>query len=260
MTGTEALRAFDDYFSLFPWATLPPGATGFDLGCGSGRWARFVAPRVAQLHCIDASPAAVEVARRNLSKHSNCVFHVASVDAMPIADGTMDFGFSLGVLHHVPDTAAGIATCARKLKPDAPFLLYLYYNFENRSVAFRALWRMTDVLRRGICRLPVASRLASTAVIAAGVYWPLARLARAAERRGFNVDSVPLSAYRNSSFYTMRTDSYDRFATQLEQRFSRAEITSMMAAAGLERISFRDAAPFWCAIGYLRRLPPTVSH
>lgn len=28
---------------------------GFDLGCGSGRWAFFVAPKVAKLHCIDRS-------------------------------------------------------------------------------------------------------------------------------------------------------------------------------------------------------------
>jgi hypothetical protein len=54
------------------------------------------------------------------------------------------------------------------------------------------------------------------------------------------------------SFYTMRTDSRDRFGTRLEQRFSRTEIEKMMLAAGLERTRFSDSEPFWCAVGYRR--------
>ena len=89
----ELERIFDEYFERFPWQELPPQAVGFDLGCGSGRWAKFVANRVGHLHCVDASPAALEVAQRNLAQNSNCEFHCASVDQMPILDGTMDFGF-----------------------------------------------------------------------------------------------------------------------------------------------------------------------
>lgn len=37
----ERARLFEAYFSIFPFATLPAGAEGFDLGCGSGRWAFF---------------------------------------------------------------------------------------------------------------------------------------------------------------------------------------------------------------------------
>jgi 2-polyprenyl-3-methyl-5-hydroxy-6-metoxy-1,4-benzoquinol methylase len=32
----------------------------------------------------------------------------------------------LGVLHHIPDTAAAMRDCVRKLKLGAPFLFYLY--------------------------------------------------------------------------------------------------------------------------------------
>ena len=67
VASSELEAIFREYFAVFPWAHLPARAIGFDLGCGSGRWARFVAPRVGQLHCIDASHAALEVARRNLA-------------------------------------------------------------------------------------------------------------------------------------------------------------------------------------------------
>jgi hypothetical protein len=51
----------------------------------------------------------------------------------------------------------------------------------------------------------------------------------------------------------MRTDALDRFGTPLEQRFTRAQITKMMTAAGLENIRFSDGFPFWCAVGFKRR-------
>ena len=249
---TELRAIFDQYFALFPWQRLPNNAVGFDLGCGSGRWARFVAERVGKLHCIDASASALAVAQRSLATHKNCEFHHAGVDAMPLADASMDFAYSLGVLHHVPDTAAGIASCVAKLKPGAPFLLYLYYAFDQRPAWFRGLWRVSDVLRRLLSRAPYALRYAVSQILALSIYWPLARGARWLEGRGYDVGGLPLSAYRDTSFYTMRTDALDRFGTRLEQRFTRAEISKMMIAAGLEDIRFSNSEPYWCALGVRR--------
>ena len=48
---------FDQYFSIFPWHTLPKDAVGFDMGCGTGRWAQFVAPKVKTLNCVEPSDA-----------------------------------------------------------------------------------------------------------------------------------------------------------------------------------------------------------
>src|ERR1019366_5221383 len=113
----------------------------------------------------------------------------------------MDFGYSLGVLHHVPDTRAGVRACVAKLKPGAPFLVYLYYAFDNRPAWFRSLWKATDVGRRVISRLPSGARNAASDVIAATVYLPLARTAALLDAAGVNVAAFPLAAYRNSPFY-----------------------------------------------------------
>jgi SAM-dependent methyltransferase len=245
----EAIAAFDQYFLVFPWAAVPSNAEGFDLGCGSGRWARIMAPRVGRLHCIEPSEA-IKVARRVLAEHSNVSFHQSYVDSIPLADASMDFGYSLGVLHHVPDTPAGIRACVGKLKPGAPFLLYLYYAFDNRPAWFRMLWRISDAARRVICRLPFLMKRVIASAIAAFIYWPLARVTKFVESRGSDVSSYPLSYYRDRSFYVMRTDSLDRFGTRIEKRFRREEILAMMEAAGLERIQFSPSAPYWCAVGY----------
>jgi ubiquinone/menaquinone biosynthesis C-methylase UbiE len=240
---------FNEYFAVFPWHLLPPDATGFDMGCGSGRWATLVAPKVGTLHCIDPAEGALDVARRNLTAYPNCVFHLAGVDTIPLEDGSADFGYSLGVLHHIPDTQAGLKACVAKLKPGAPFLVYLYYAFDNRPGWFRLLWRTTEAGRFLLSRSPYPLRFAASQVIAATIYWPLARLARLAEKSGRRVEAYPLAYYRHRAFYVMRTDALDRFGTRLEKRFTRKQIESMMSAAGLTNITFSDHPPHWCASG-----------
>ncbi|KAB2847972.1 MAG: SAM-dependent methyltransferase, partial [Hyphomicrobiaceae bacterium] len=50
LSAAEAGAIFDQYFAHFLFDQLPPDAEGFDLGCGSGRWAARVAPKVGRLH------------------------------------------------------------------------------------------------------------------------------------------------------------------------------------------------------------------
>ncbi len=241
---------FDDYFRIFPWHLLPVGGgVGLDVGCGTGRWSVLVAPRVQQLHLLDPSAEALSVAKENLRGMNNVSYHLQSVAAIPLPSQSLDFAFSLGVLHHVPDTRAAIAAIADKLKPNAPFLVYLYYALDNRPVWYRLLWRVTDLARFVVSRLPYPLRLMISQIIAALIYWPLARLARFVSRRGRSANALPLSYYADKSFYVMRTDAYDRFCTRLEKRFRRGEIEHMLTRAGFKDITFSRAQPFWCAVG-----------
>lgn len=245
----ELREIFEGYFDLFPWEKISQKAVGFDLGCGSGRWAAFVAPRVGVLHCIDPSPEALSVARKNLKEHSNCRFHLATADRIPIPEASADFGYSIGVLHHIPDTCAALKAAGSKLKPGAPFLVYLYYAFDNRPKWFRFVWIISEIGRSAISKMPYSLRYWFSQFIAFSIYFPLARVAFLLENMGLKVDSFPLSYYRNRDFYVMRNDALDRFGTALEKRFSRKEIQEMMWTAGLEEIRFGDKAPYWCAIG-----------
>ena len=111
------------------------------------------------------------------------------------------------------------------------------------------IWKASDLVRRMIFRFPPTAKHVVTDIIAMFVYWPLARLSLLFERLGLSVSGIPLSYYRNHSFYTLRTDSRDRFGTPLEQRFDRVQIEKMMISAGLENIQFSESAPFWCVVG-----------
>ena len=249
LSKDELGKMFDNYFNIFPWEKLSAESVGFDLGCGSGRWAKMVAPRVGKLHLIDASGDAVAVAKRNLQSADNCEFHHAGVEEIPLENTSCDFGYSLGVLHHIPDTQAGLQACVDKLKKGAPFLLYLYYRFDNRPFWFRMIWRASDVVRQLVSKMPHSLRFGMSQILAAGVYFPLARTAKILEKSGVNVESFPLSQYRHNSFYVMRTDALDRFGTRLEQRFTKAEMRQMMEEVGLESITFSHTS-FWTAVGF----------
>ncbi len=251
-SASDRAAIFDCYFHIFPWDRLPASSTGMDVGCGSGRWSVLVAPRVGHLHLLDASADALNVARGNLAAAKNVTFHHASVGELPLPDGSLDFAFSLGVLHHVPDTQAAISKISTKLKSGAPFLIYLYYALDNRPVWYRALWKFSNIFRVMISNLPERPRLWISQIIAVLVYWPLARFAALVEWFGYSADALPLESYKHRAFYVMRTDAYDRFCTRLEQRFTREQVNGMLVAAGFQDIRFSDRVPYWCAVGIKR--------
>lgn len=249
MSKSESLKIFTNYFSIFPKEKLDKTAEGFDMGCGTGRWAEFVAPKVKKLHCIDPSDA-IKVAEKKLKKFKNIKYHKKSLDQSGLKQNSQDFGYLLGVLHYVPDAKAAIKSCAKLLKPGAPILFYIYYSFENRPFWFKLLWRFSNLLRIMISRLPKFLNFLICDLITIFIYFPLAKISFVVENLGFNCKNFPLYYYRKRSFYVMRTDSRDRFGTPLEKRYSRREISEMMQAAGLEKIKFKNSLPFWTVVGY----------
>mgnify|MGYP001289849180 CR=1 FL=1 len=241
--------AFDSYFYFFPFEDLSD-AVGFDMGCGSGRWAKFVAPRVGFLNCIDPSETALNQARANLLDSKNCSFECSGVDGNTLMDESQDFGYSLGVLHHIPDTFLALKACAKKLKSGAPFLLYLYYRFDNKPKSYFFLWKISDLVRKVLSRLPFIVKFSVSQIIALFIYLPIAKFAWLAEKIGIDVSNFPLTWYRNEPFYILRTDALDRFGTRLEQRFTKEEITRMLEETGFQNIKFSNREPFWTVLAY----------
>ncbi len=223
------------------------------MGCGSGRWAKLMAPRVSELHCVDASEKALAVTKKKLEGFGNCKFFQASFENIPLADNSMDFCYSLGVLHAIPDPLRGIKSCVDKLKPGGQFLVYIYYAFDNKPFWFKAIWICSDMMRRIISRFQFKIKLFLSQFIAFSIYYPLAKTSLFLEKLGANVKNMPLSQYRDLPFYTMRTDALDRFGTRLEKRFTKMEIFKMLDKAGLEKIIFSNEMPYWCALGFKKQ-------
>lgn len=250
LSDEELLILVKNYFDLFPLDNLKKNYEVFDMGCGTGRWAKFVAPKVNKLNCIDPS-LSIKVAKKNLKDFKNINFINESIDNVKLKKNSQDFGYSLGVLHHIPNTKKALIDCVNLLKPGAPLLIYIYYAFDNKPFWFKLIWKSSDILRKFIILLPSSLKNLITDLIAVIIYFPLAKISLILEK--FNkkiIRNFPLSYYRHSSFYTMRTDARDRFGTPLEKRFTKIQIKKMMTEAGLIDIKFSETEPFWCSLGY----------
>ena len=248
ITNTELKKAFNQYFRIFP--SLNENLEGFDMGCGSGRWAKIIAPQVKRINCLDPSARALNVAKKNLKKYKNVFFYNRGVNTNGLKKDSQDFGYCLGVLHHISDTYGGIKSCYKILKKNSPFLIYLYYRFDSRPMWFKFIWILSDFLRKFISYLPFSIKKIITFFIALLIYYPLSRISKILFKLGLNVGNFPLSDYKNKSFYFMITDSLDRFGTKLEKRFTKKEIQEMLIKAGFKNIKFSNSAPYWVALAW----------
>ena len=247
LKSNELNKNFFQYFNIFPLKELNKKKIGFDLGCGSGRWAKLIAPKVKLLNCIDPSKKALKTAKINLDQFNNVNFINKTISKINIRDNSQDFGYCLGVLHHTNQLNLGLKFCSRVLKKNSPFLIYLYYNLENRPLMYKLLWKISDCFRKLISLLPFNIKLLITNLIAISVYYPLARASFILNKIGIDTFNFPLSDYKNKSLYTMRTDSLDRFGTKVERRFSKREIKELLITHGFKNILFGKNMPYWVA-------------
>jgi SAM-dependent methyltransferase len=171
-----------------------------------------------------------------------------TVGANSIPDNSLDLAMSLGVLHHIPDTALAISDIAQKIKPGHYFLCYLYYKLDNKPFFYRTIFKIVDEFRIRIARLSPKNRRVVTLIIAASIYLPLARLSKLLNYMKLDVSNIPLHHYAQMPFVMLANDALDRFGTSLEQRFSKSEIYEMLSAADfdLDTLVFSDLEPFWC--------------
>ena len=156
----------------------------------------------------------------------------------------LDFAFSIGVLHHVPDINSAFNSIASKLKKGAPFLVYLYYSFEESPIWYRLLWSFTDFVRKIISRMPYKMKVFSTQLIALFVYLPISKFGYLFAKIGFNTKNFPLIYYSDKPFYFMRNDSLDRFRTKLENRYFKKEILEIFNNSGFIDVQFSDRKPY----------------
>src|SRR4051812_37858901 len=93
------------------FAHLRPGEVVVDLGCGGGLGVLLAAPKVGpagKAIGIDMTPEMLGRARRTAARQglTNVEFHQATIDRLPLPDGSVDCLISNCVINLAPDKAA----------------------------------------------------------------------------------------------------------------------------------------------------------
>lgn len=246
----EITNVGNEYFDIVTPEMLNNNSLVLDVGCGSGRWTKYVATRSKFVESIDPSNAVI-AATKLLKDVKNKRITKAGVDYIPFDDNSFDFVFSLGVLHHIPDTQKAMQSSVAKLKSGGYFLVYLYYALDNRGFIYKSIFNISSVVRYIISSLPAFLKKIVCDLISVFVYMPFVILCKLFSAIGLDgvAKKIPLYYYTNKSFNIIRNDALDRFGTPLEQRFSRKEIELMMKNCGLENIVFSEQTPYWHGVG-----------
>lgn len=248
--ANELRIAGDQYFDIVRDEMLGADKNALDIGCGTGRWSRYLSPRIGTIEAIDPSEA-VFAASKFTADCKNIRITQAGYGGIPFAENSFDFVFSLGVVHHLPDTEGAIREAAAMVKSGGHLLLYIYYSLDNRGFLYRLLFGMSALVRRIISSFPRGLKFFCCDLMAVFVYMPfvlLARFFRMFSAEGKFWKKIPLSYYADKSWKIIRNDSLDRFGTPLEKRFSKKEIEAFLLKSGMKNITFSDKAPYWHVI------------
>jgi len=146
-----------------------------DAGVGAGRYAEVVALWGAEVVGVDLTRA-VDAAAQNLQGYPTAHLVQADIFALPFREQTFDIAYSIGVLHHTPDTAAAFRRVAAVLRKGGQLAVYIYLA-GGLARYFSDAWRVitTRLPRQAVYylsaaavplyfvhRLPVIGRLSQT--------------------------------------------------------------------------------------------------
>jgi len=240
----------DEYFDILNENIINDKTYALDMGCGTGRWTKYLSTKVRFVEAVDPSQA-IFAADKLLGDIKNVRLSQASVDTLPFEDETFDFVMSIGVLHHIPDTHKALYDCVKKVKKGGYFYVYLYYNLDRRGSLYKALFQISDIIRKLVSRLPGKIKHYVCDILAIIFYMPFILIGRVFNFWGFKTlaKRMPLSGYQNRSLFMIRNDTLDRFGTRLEQRFSAKQVIEMMENAGLTNIIVSPGIPYYHAVG-----------
>jgi SAM-dependent methyltransferase len=247
----EIEKLGNEYFDIITEEMVNKNTRVLEVGCGSGRFLKYLSTKAGFLVGVDPSHA-IFAADNLINANEKVVLARASANNLPFDDESFDFVYSIGVLHHIPDTLKAMQACVDKVKKGGYFFTYLYYNLDNRGFLFRSVFNASTLIRKGVSKLPSKPKKLVCDVLAIGLYMPFVLTSRTLRRLGIAErfrKKIPLYGYENKSFYIIRNDALDRFGTPLEQRFTKQEIQQMMESVGLTDIKFSNNIPYWHVVG-----------
>jgi len=198
------------------------GMRVLDAGCGMGRFAEVCADAGAEIHGVDLS-VAVEAAHRNLGQRPNVHLYQADIMRLPFVDETFDFIYSIGVLHHTPDTRAAFLRLCPLLKPGGRIAIWVYTHELGRRFAGG------ELLRKVTPRLPKRWLLSASRVAV-----PLYHVHRLPAVGTWTSWLVPTSLDPDPLWRWL--DTFDWYSPTYQWKHTYEEVERWFADAGLTDI------------------------
>jgi len=116
-----------------------PGEWMLDAGCGSGEKSAVLAKLSPEQNVVglDMGVASLEKAIGRFGDRPNLDYVQGNIMEPPIKDRQFDYGMSLGVLHHTPNTRQAFANFRRMMKDETTVMIWIYPTYREAPE-----WRM----------------------------------------------------------------------------------------------------------------------
>lgn len=194
--------------------TFFPGKVGLDMGCGFGRHIYNAAKFGAEMIGVDISDA-IESTRVNTEGMPNVHLVQADVYHLPIRPGALDFAYSIGVLHHLPEPERAFQCIVRLVRPGGSVFIWVYSN--SRRIVNFLLESVRAVTTRSPKKVQQALSLVGASIDWAVGVMPYRLLSRAPVvgpmvRR---IGPPRLKVYAEYPFQVVYADWFDRLAAPI---------------------------------------------
>jgi SAM-dependent methyltransferase len=202
------------------------GKLVLDVGCGMGRFADVATRWGAHVVGIDLSLAS-EVAAQNLAGRNATIFQ-ADVFQLPFAEGSFDFIYSIGVLHHTPSCEQAVKVLPRLLKPGGRLAVWLYSSYNP-------WYRMSDVYRKVTRRMPqkVLYKLCYGVIPLYGAHQVLRKIPLVGKPVSAVIRwLVPMSFNPDPEW--RRLDTFDWYSPWYQSKHSYEEVFRWFESCGME--------------------------
>jgi SAM-dependent methyltransferase len=221
-SASGTTRSRDTFVEKTGWALGDlRGARVLDAGCGIGRFAEVCADAGAEVHAVDLSTA-VEAAARNVGRRPRVHLYQADIMRLPFPPESFDFVYSLGVLHHTPNTRAAFLKLPPLLRPGGRLAIWVY--------APRLRWLVGGAILRVVTpRLPKRWLLRLSRAVS-----PLYHVHRIPLLGRLTRVALPVSLELDPEWRWL--DTFDWYSPRYQWKHGAPEVEAWFREAGLGQI------------------------
>jgi SAM-dependent methyltransferase len=133
MKRFDQWKAGEDRVQEFFYATgfdlnkiAPHRSLFLDVGCGYGRFCQTIGGMDNEIIGVDMSTTSIELAYKYVGKNDNVHLVQCDLTRLPFRREMFDYIFSIGVLHHTPDTRASFDSIVPYLAHGGRVAIWVY--------------------------------------------------------------------------------------------------------------------------------------
>jgi 2-polyprenyl-3-methyl-5-hydroxy-6-metoxy-1,4-benzoquinol methylase/uncharacterized protein YbaR (Trm112 family) len=223
------------------------GKLVLDAGCGMGRFLEVAASGGAEVVGLDLSRA-VERAQRETRHRSRVHFVQGDIFRPPFARESFDVIYSIGVLHHTPDTRRAFEALVPLLKPGGRIAIWVYRTFQPEvpvGVHKRLFERLSewtsDATRALTTRMP-HELLHLLCYGAAPTGWLMRQVRRWRPTRYALAPLLLLPVSEHADWRVRVCDTFDWLSPKYQWKHTSREVREWFAAAGLTGVRSLELA------------------